>query len=119
MITKRININCRCFLIGIVLFSCVQINDFKIPELEAEEPDISSNSDIRAVKSAFEQSGERIYTFDSNDHTIIEGFVISSDEAGNFYKVLVIQDNYENPTSGIEILIDLKKYYSKVGAFVK
>ena len=52
-------------------------------------------------------------TFDSNDQSIIEGFVISSDESGNFYKVLVIQDNFENPTSGIEILIDLKKYYNK------
>lgn len=113
MITKRINITCRHCLIGIIMFSCVQVDDFDTPGFEAEELSISSNSDIKAVKSAYEQSGKRIYTFDSNDETIIEGFVISSDEAGSFYKVLVIQDNYENPTSGIEVLIDLKSYYTK------
>jgi hypothetical protein len=35
-----------------------------------------------------------------------EGYVISSDEGGNFYKKLVLQDKPENPTAGIQVLID-------------
>lgn len=113
MKTERIKHIFNFFLILLVLFSCVKVDDFDIPDIETEEPNLNSNSDINAIKSAYQQSKKRIYTFDSNDDTIIEGFVISSDEAGNFYKTLVIQDNYENPSSGIEVSIDLKSYFSK------
>ena len=94
-------------------FSCVQIDDFEIPKISIEEFDILANTNILAAKNALDQSGEDIYTFRENDNTIIEGFVISSDAAGNFYKSLIVQDNYKNPTSGIEIMIDLRAYYTK------
>jgi hypothetical protein len=95
------------------ILSCVRPQDFNIPQIEMDDPEFSANSNISAVKNAYDQSGERIFTFDSNDSSIIEGYVVSSDEAGNFYKTLIIQDNYLNPTSGIEISIDLKAYFSK------
>lgn len=40
-----------------------------------------------------------------NSH-IIEGYVVSSDENGNFENKLVLQDAIENPTAGIQLLID-------------
>jgi len=97
----------------IVIISCVETGDFEIPKVEMEEPEISANSNIKAIKNAYEQSGEEIFTFDASDDSIISGYVISSDEAGNFYKSLFIQDTYENPTSGIEILIDQRAYFTK------
>ncbi len=97
----------------IIQISCVQTDDFDIPKIEIETLDISATTSIKAVKSAFEQSGEKIYTFKENEDSIIEGFVVSSDEAGNFYKTLIMQDNYENPSSGIEIMIDLKASFTK------
>lgn len=104
-------------LISIILLtyflSCVKTDDFNIPKIDISEPEITANSNIKAVKSAHKQSGEEIYTFGDNDNSVIEGYVISSDEGGNFYKTLVIQDNYKNPDSGIEILIDLKSYFTK------
>ncbi|MCF6223515.1 MAG: DUF5689 domain-containing protein [Flavobacteriaceae bacterium] len=100
-------------IILIMHLSCVQIDDFEIPKISIEESDILANTNILAVKNALNQSGEDIYTFRESDNTIIEGFVISSDAAGNFYKSLIVQDNYKNPTSGIEIMIDLKAYYTK------
>lgn len=42
---------------------------------------------------------------------IIEGYVISSDEQGVFYKTIVIQDKPENPTAGLQIEIDKGQNY--------
>ncbi len=97
----------------IFIISCVKTDDFEIPKIEIEEPEISANSNITAVKNAYDQSEEEIFTFGENDNSIIEGFVISSDEGGNFFKTLFIQDNSENPRSGLEILIDMKSYFTK------
>jgi len=97
----------------IFIISCVKTDDFEIPKIEIEEPEISANSNIMAMKNAYDQSEEKIFTFGQNDNSIIEGFVISSDEGGNFFKTLFIQDNSENPESGLEILIDLRSYFTK------
>lgn len=40
------------------------------------------------------------------EENIIEAYVVSSDAAGNFYKNIYVQDAIENPTSGIQILVD-------------
>lgn len=100
-------------LVLINIISCVQTDDFKTPELEINEPDITANTTISAIKNSYEQSGEKIYAFGEKDNAIIEGFVISSDKGGNFYKTIVIQDKSENPTSGIKVLIDLKANFTK------
>ncbi len=109
---KKINQILTAILL-IFIVSCVQTDDFETLEIEIIDPNILVNSNIMAVKNALNQSAEAIYTFNTDDTSIIEGYVISSDEAGNFYKALIIQDNYENPSTGIEILIDLKAYYTK------
>lgn len=41
----------------------------------------------------------------------IEGYVISSDRAGNFFNVLHIQDFPSNPLQGIQVEIDLRESY--------
>ena len=97
----------------VFMVSCVKTDDFELPKIEIEDSNILVNTNIIAVKNAYEQSGENIYTYDVNDTSIIEGYVVSSDEAGNFYKTLIIQDNFENPSSGIEILIDTRASFTK------
>lgn len=94
-------------------FACLQEpgTDIWIPEHSAV--DISVTSDIGTAINSFEQSEKEIYTFDADDHIVVEAFVISSDEAGNFYKTLVVQDQPENPTHGLELKIDRRSYYSK------
>ncbi|WP_299521841.1 DUF5689 domain-containing protein [uncultured Lutibacter sp.] len=44
--------------------------------------------------------------FGVGNNYIVEGYVVSSDEDGNFKEKLVIQDAIENPTAGIQILIE-------------
>ena len=95
------------------MISCIKTDDFDIPSINTVEPDISANSNITAIKKAYDQAGEEIFTFHKNDNSIVEGYVVSSDEGGNFFKTLIIQDQPENPKAGIEILIDKKAYFTK------
>ena len=101
------------YIFILLSISCVQTDDFDIPKIENQEPNISANTNIKSIKNSYVQSGERIYTFPATDDSIIEAYIISSDEAGNFYKSIIIQDYFDNPTAGIELLIDLKDYYTK------
>lgn len=89
--------------------SCVEGDEYDVPPTAVQvEPNVTVNSSIEAVKEAFNQNyennDEAVYTFEND--LIIEGYVISSDYAGNFYKSLIIQDSPENPTHGIEILVN-------------
>lgn len=86
------------FLISsFLVVSCVK-RDFDEPPVIDESADLEVNSTIAELK-------ER-HTFGTaaqiEDDIIIRGVVVSSDEAGNFFKVLIIQDE----TGGIEIQID-------------
>ncbi len=101
------------FILFTLFFSCVQTDDFKTPEIDIQEPEITSNTTLSAIKKAYDQSGEKIYTFNTVDDAVFEAFVVSSDESGNFYKTMILQNAAENPESGIRILIDQKSYYTK------
>jgi hypothetical protein len=121
-------------LIGLVVFNaCVQDDDFGIPNIVIEEPNIPENQ-IRTLASlagdlAQEQSSNDnifepqpldysneddvvSYTFNETDE-YITGYVVSSDEAGNYFEELIIQDKAENPTIGIKLLIDVNPLFTK------
>ena len=44
--------------------------------------------------------------FGEEETMVLEGFVISSDREGNFTKRIVLQDAFENPSLGLQILTD-------------
>jgi hypothetical protein len=93
---------------AILLFltSCVQTDDFDLPEIEEKEVVVEGNlTSISAVKGNFNIETGEIYTFQDTG-IYFEAYVVSSDEGGNFYKELVLQDKPENPTAGIVILVD-------------
>jgi len=94
------------FLIIVLCNSCVNTDDFQLPEVENKQDDFQgTTTSISTVKGNYNAETKEIYTF-SNTEVFMEGYVISSDEGGNFYKKLVLQDKPENPTSGIQILVD-------------
>lgn len=94
-----------------VFTSCVQDDDYKVPELEIIEPDLTANTTIPIVKQMY--SGTLVDFNEANNggELIIEGYVVSNDEAGNFYKILIIQDAPENPTAAIQLDIDDPSLY--------
>jgi len=93
-------------------FSCVQDGSFEIPDTSTTEPTIEVTSSISKIKTALQQeynsNNNVIYTFPihENNPTYIQGFVVSSDATGNFYKKIILQDTSENPAAGIEILLN-------------
>jgi len=110
--------NFKCFylfqliFIGLCMNSCVKTDDFDIPNPNPIEADFEGNlTSISGIKGNYNPTLAQIYTFQETE-TFIEGFVISCDEAGNFYKKLIIQDRASNPTSGIQILVDNTSLFS-------
>lgn len=99
-------------IIAFIISSCVKDGAFSLPNITIEEPDITPNSSVLAIKTALQQefisSGKIVYTFFENEGnpTYLEAYVISSDATGNFYKKLIVQDKVEKPTAGIEIILN-------------
>ncbi len=58
---------------------------------------------INEIRDMF--SGSMV-EFGITNNYVIEGYVISSDESGSFQNRLLIQDAIENPTVGIQILLE-------------
>ena len=79
-------------------------------EPRIDSTSIKANTTIAELKSAY--PGELVKltdtTFYKRDSIIIEGVVISDDQAGNFYKSIVIQD----ATGGIEVKLDKTTLYN-------
>ncbi|MGO3182871.1 MAG: DUF5689 domain-containing protein [Aequorivita sp.] len=100
----------------VMLFtSCVHDDEYSVPEINVEEPNVDVNTNITAVKSIYRGYEPKIIEAGdgSNRALYLEAYVVSSDETGNFYKSLVIQDTPENPTAGIAISTEATNLYTK------
>ena len=90
------------YLLSILISSCVKNKDFE-PLDTACTVDLVANASFADVKSLYSEE-----TIQIQEELIIEGYVISSDSAGNFFGVLHFQDLPSNPTDGFQIEIDLR-----------
>ena len=87
-------------LLGVL--ACVKDRDFDPPK-ESCVTDLVSNTTYLEVKNLYTEGVIQI-----QDDLIIEGYVISSDEAGNFFSSLHFQDKPDNPTEGFQMEFDLR-----------
>lgn len=112
----------------LTIMGCVQDDDFTTPDLAVAEPVLDGDiMTIAQLANAYEQaviaeaddlgintSNEndmaqlrRNFRLDLSDtNQYVEGFVISSDESGNWFEELIIQDKASDPTAGVRVLID-------------
>ena len=103
-------------------FSCVQDDDYSIPEsigLEENQDLIQLIEQINTgevdlmtisqVKSFF-VNGE-VTLIESN--IAVKGYVVSSDMTGNFYKEFYMQDEPSNPTAGIKVVLNQVDSYNQ------
>ncbi|WP_299150870.1 DUF5689 domain-containing protein [uncultured Dokdonia sp.] len=89
----------------LTITSCVQDDDFATPDLTATNPVLDGEViSVSALRNLFLQEGETVDLTESTQY--VEGFVISSDESGNWFEEIIIQDNATAPTAGVRILID-------------
>ena len=104
-----------------ILWLCLAVSgcnfdsDYELPVMEEPVVEVDPNSNLRAVINEYLQSGEEIFTFPGNTNAVIKAIVTSSDEAGNFYKAIVLQDDMrgDDETRGILLMVDLRAYFTR------
>lgn len=109
--------------VSFMLSSCVQDDDFTVPESLGNEENATlqeilakitdgsiTEVSVSEVKAMYSTEGE---PFRVDTDIVMKGYVSSSDRTGNFYKELYIQDNYENPTSAIKVIINRTDLYNQ------
>lgn len=105
---KNFNSYLKLFLIAIsMLFvtGCVHDEKYDVPNLGEYQC-----GELKATKTLAElKAMPQNQTFTSDD--VIEGYVSSSDETGNIYKYIYIQDKPENPTQGLVVSVNAVNTY--------
>jgi len=105
------------FTMLIIISSCVEDTDFELPNITVTDPNITANMTFQNVVSRYEQAilnENAIAVFDEDQELFIEGYIISSDKAGNFFKELIIQNKVDgssdanDPRLGFNISINVK-----------
>ncbi|MEM9144485.1 MAG: DUF5689 domain-containing protein [Bacteroidota bacterium] len=102
---STINRKTQIFLLGIMIglgVSCVADRNFDALETDCTDG-ISANIGYAGVMALYEDQ-----TLQIQEDWIIEGYVVSSDEAGNFFSELYIQDHPTVPTAGFQLEMDLR-----------
>ncbi len=90
---------------GLLVTSCVHDDIYSEPNManyQCEE--LTPTMTLAAVKALTQNA-----TITTDD--VIEGYVSSSDETGNIYKYIYIQDKPENPTQGLTVSVDAVSTY--------
>ena len=88
---------------AMMMAGCVD-QDFDAPPAGGADPDITPNISIADLKAMHTLGSYEEITED----LIVEALVISSDESGNFFRQLIIQDE----TGGIEMRIDATELHA-------
>ncbi|MFB9120503.1 DUF5689 domain-containing protein [Bergeyella porcorum] len=100
--------------------SCVQDNEWDIPPIACENKFNAATITLADFVKKAPLFGTYTIPADSAE-VIVEGYVVSSDEHGNFYNTISIQDKPENPTVGLQIETRKVNNYSDmpVGAKIR
>lgn len=99
---------------ALLITGCVHDDIYDDPNLAGYEcKDLTANMTIAQVKALKQPGVAYVFPDASAPEMIMEGYVSSTDESGNIYKTIYIQDNPENPTHGFTISVDAVSTYTK------
>ena len=101
----------------IAITSCVQDDDYTVPESLGDEENMGLNQlianstpvTVAEAKSYFVPGEVTEITTD----VYVKGYVSSSDRTGNFYKEFFIQDSPSNPTDAIKVILNQVDSYNQ------
>ncbi len=104
-------------LLVLFAFSCVNDDNYGIPNLKEGESVVIPENKIttfRAIHNRYEQAvnnGNGTAMIDADEDIYIEGYVVSSDAAGNFFEELIIQNKVDgkgtNSDPGLGLKVDI------------
>ena len=103
------------FLLAVVATSCVQDDEFDVPDSDTAVVDLEGDVTIDQLRNLYLQelntNENEFLTFSETD-SYVTGYVISSDEGGNFFEELILQDSPANPKAGVKVLIDVNPLFT-------
>ncbi|MFH6986560.1 DUF5689 domain-containing protein [Flavobacterium collinsii] len=93
-------------LLLVLIYSCN--NEIEIPKLECTQPNLVVNQKVQRVKAV---SGPVPKQYGYDD--VLEAYVVSSDEGGNFFKTLFLQTipTEKVPAIGFNVPVDVSNTY--------
>ncbi len=108
-------------IVSIAFFSCVDDDDFSVPESLGTEENQGVQEILTAIANneLTEISITDLKNLYNGQATLIEsdlvvkGYVTSSDQTGNFYKEFYMQDAPENPTAAIGVVLNQVDSYNQ------
>lgn len=95
----------------LIVHSCVKDDDYSIPELPCDEK--TATMTLHELVALVNTDADGIVYFDQTEPIIVEGYVSSSDEQGNFFKTVSIQDKLQDPTIGVQVEMDVTNLFRK------
>lgn len=102
------------FLIFFAL-QCSPPSNFEVIHPIIESPP-KENTTITAIAERVKQSESGFILFSETEEILwVRAYVISSDEGGNFYKEIYLQDKTEKAAVGMRILLDKTALYTHYG----
>lgn len=110
-------------MLMVVISSCVNDDDYSLPNVSIVEPNIPQDkiTTFQAVYARYNQAvndGDVTAIIPLEEELYIQGYVVSSDQSGNFFEELIIQNKVddENPASdprlGIRVSINVSSLYN-------
>ncbi|GAB0155080.1 hypothetical protein CHRYSEOSP005_03400 [Chryseobacterium sp. Alg-005] len=100
---------------SLVITGCVHDDKYDEPGVgDFQCADLTATMTLAQVKAKFASTAPNTaFVFPDDSQDIIEGYVSSTDETGNIYKTIYIQDKPENPTQGFTISVDMVSTYTQ------
>lgn len=95
-----------------LFIACHTKDSYDLPIHSHFGPPPEVNTNIRAVQEAVLQSETGYLLLDSDTELWLEGYVLSTDKTGNFYKELFIQDDWKEPQRALRIVMDHQALYT-------
>lgn len=93
------------------IIGCVHDDHYEEPDLDHYEcADFTATMTLTQLRAKYVNT---VFAFPDDSQDIVEGYVSSTDETGNIYKTIFIQDKAENPTQGFVISVDMVSTYTK------
>lgn len=102
-------------ILALFFTACVHDEKYDTPESTSFQcRDLSKDTSLQSIslkdaKALYTKSAA--YEFPANSNLYVEGYVSSSDETGNIYKTIFIQDSPDKPTQGLTIAVDAVSTY--------
>ncbi len=107
MKTNKILTFLSVLTLTLFITSCVEDDDFGIPNISIVEPDITALGQLTTFSAVVSRylvavaDGEEVGVFDENDVALyIEGYVVSSDKSGNFFEEIIVQNSLDGNDPG-------------------